>query len=86
MAKNFIVSIVLIIFSVWNWVLVSKGQTFIEFMQNRDQNEDNFTYELPNFSENLLVQFGTTSIFEVLLPVHRELIVNGLEWTFANYT
>lgn len=55
-------------------------------MQKRDQNEDKFTYEMPSYRENLFVTFGTNSIIEMLLPVHRDLQISGLEWTFANYS
>ena len=34
--KNFIISIILIIFTIWNWFLTLQGITVIEFMQNRE--------------------------------------------------
>ena len=75
----------MLIFSIWNWHLALLGQTVIEFMQSRDQSEDTYTYELPNWRENLFIMFGTTNPIEMMLPVHRDLPVNGLEWTFMNF-
>lgn len=82
---NAVVSTVLLVFSLWNWYLAAKGQTVIEFMQKRDPAKDEFTYELKSYRENLFLVFGTMSFFEMMLPIEREKIVNGLEWTFLNY-
>lgn len=72
-------------FTVWNWYLAFLGQSVIEFMQKRDSNLDEFSYELPHWRENLYVIFGTMNILEMILPVHRDLPLNGLEWTYLNY-
>ncbi len=56
----------------------------IEFMQSRDQSEEATTFELPSWKENLYVIFGTTNIIEMMLPINRDLPLNGLEWTFMN--
>ncbi|CDW81625.1 UNKNOWN [Stylonychia lemnae] len=83
--KNFVLSIIMLIFSIWNWYLACKGQSVIEFMSNRDQSEEITTYELPSWRENLFVIFGTSNITEMILPIHRDLPLSGLEWTFMNY-
>lgn len=82
--KNFALSIIMLIFSIWNWYLAMLGQSVIEFMSNRDQSNEITTYELPSWKENLFVVFGTINYIEMILPVHRELPLNGLEWTFMN--
>ena len=83
--KNFALSIIMIIFSIWNWHLALKGQSVIEFMSDRDQSNEITTYELQSWRENLFVTFGTTNYIEMILPVSKELPLNGLEWTFMNY-
>lgn len=82
---NATVSVIMLVFSIWNWYLAIKGQTVIEFMQKRDPEKDNFTYELKDWRENLFTIFGSTNLFEILLPIEREKCLNGLEWTFMNY-
>ena len=37
---NFALSIVMIMFSVWNWFLAVKGQSVIEFMLKREELQD----------------------------------------------
>jgi len=32
LAKNFVLSIIMIMFAIWNWFLAVKGQSVIEFM------------------------------------------------------
>jgi len=84
LGQNFAVSIVLMMFSVWNWYLAVKGQTVIEFMQKREQENEEFTFESSVWKENLFVIFGTTNWIEMMLPVHRQLPLSGLEWTYMN--
>jgi len=36
LVKNFALSIIMLIFSIWNWYLALKGQSVIEFMSSRD--------------------------------------------------
>jgi hypothetical protein len=47
---------------------------------------DVMQYEMPKVRENLFVVFGTMNFIEMILPLHRELPLSGLEWTFVNYT
>lgn len=69
--KNFALSIVMLIFSIWNWYLSVKGQTVIEFMSNREDANESTTFHLSSWKENLFVIFGTTSLVEMTLPVER---------------
>lgn len=57
----------------------------IEFMQKRDPEKDEFTYELKDWRENLFTIFGTMNLLQIMLPLEREKCLNGLEWTFLNY-
>ena len=69
LAKNFALSIVMLMFGIWNWYLAILGQSVIEFMQKREENKDDFSYELENWRENLFVIFGTSNFIEMLLPI-----------------
>jgi hypothetical protein len=53
-------------------------------MSRIDPEKDDLSYVLPHWRENLFVIFGTTSLMEIVLPIHRDLPLNGLEWTFMN--
>lgn len=85
LGQNFAISIVLMIFSVWSWYLALKGQTVIEFMEKRECNGDVYSFELPTWRENLYVMFGTMNLIEMILPLQRELPLQGLEWTYMFY-
>ena len=56
----------------------------IEFMGARNNSEDIYTFELPEWRENLFVIFGTTSVLDMLLPNLNKLPITGLEWTYMN--
>jgi len=85
LVQNFAVSIILIMFAIWNWFLLFKGMTVIEFMQRRSQSMEAHTFELPHWRENLYTTFGTTSPFKAMMPFGRPQVLSGLEWTFANF-
>ena len=72
-------------FNTWNWFLVIKGNTTIEFWTLKsgfrsDQRIKDFC--LPNWRDNIFLVFGTRSIMEAICCASkRRLPFSGLEWT-----
>ncbi|CAK61929.1 unnamed protein product (macronuclear) [Paramecium tetraurelia] len=65
-------------FGGWNWFLVLRGFTAIEFM---DRNRKT-TYEREEIIENLKQVFGDFKyLFQILLPSFRQLPSNGVIWS-----
>jgi len=81
----------LIFFNSWNWFLILKGYTTIEFWTNQalSSNKSKLNlneYYMSNWQDNLFLVFGTKSIFKaVFLPSIRKLPFSGLEWTQMVY-
>jgi len=48
-----------------------------------DPRNDDSSFKLTSYRENLYVAFGTMNPVKILLPVHRELPLKGLEWTYV---
>ncbi|CAD8103009.1 unnamed protein product [Paramecium primaurelia] len=67
-------------FGGWNWFLVLRGFTAIEFM---DRNRKT-TYEKEEIIENLKQVFGDFKyIFQIFLPSFRQLPSNGIIWNYS---
>jgi len=72
-------------FNTWNWFLVIKGNTTIEFWTLKsgfrtDQRIKDFC--LPNWRDNIFLVFGTRSIMQAICCAsRRRLPFSGLEWT-----
>jgi hypothetical protein len=77
--------ILMTFFNTWNWFLVIKGNTTIEFWTlksgfRNDQRIKDFC--LPNWRDNIFLVFGTRSILQAICCANRRrLPFSGLEWT-----
>lgn len=84
-------SILLIFFNLWNWLLVIKGSTTIEFWTFHGHRAKNNSLNLgefymKNWRENLQLVFGTKSLFKaIFIPSIKKLPMSGLEWTKMVY-
>ena len=62
-----------------------KGQSVIEFMGKREEDKDMFEFNGDiSWRDQLILVFATNSLAHSFLPVNREPIFRGLEWTFLN--
>jgi len=80
----------LLFFNMWNWFLIFRGYTTIEFWSdNTFLNKEKLNlnqYFFYNWKENLLVVFGTKSLINaIFLPSIKKLPISGLEWTKIVY-
>ncbi len=80
----------LVFFNAWNWFLIFKGYTTIEFWSNQafvNKGKLNLNeFYMSNWKENIFLVFGTKSLFQaVFLPSIRKLPYSGLEWTKMVY-
>ena len=77
--------IILTFFNTWNWFLVFRGNTTIEFWSLKSGFKTNCIikdYSLNNWRDNLFLVFGTRSILQAIFCASkRKLPVSGLEWT-----
>jgi hypothetical protein len=46
---------------------------------------EHLEFELPHWKENLYILFGTMNVIEIMMPISKELPLNGLEWTYMNF-
>jgi len=79
-------------FNAWNWVLVLKGATTIEFftiLSGVKSNHPIQNYSLSTWRDNVFMVFGTRSLLKAIFAVNfRKLPYSGLEWTrlvFADF-
>lgn len=77
-------SVILLFFNAWNWFLVVKGSTTIEFFSNHTGIQVNSfisDFSMSTIKENLFLVFGSKIILEILLiPSIQSLPFSGLEW------
>jgi hypothetical protein len=77
-------SVILLFFNSWNWFLVVKGSTTIEFFSNHTGIQVNSIisdFSMSSIKENLFLVFGSKRILEILLiPSIQSLPFSGLEW------
>ena len=79
-------SVMLTFFNVWNWFLILKGSTTIEFWTRSPIPSKNKFTVINDFSlgikDNFYVTFGTHNPFKVLfIPSIKSLSYSGLEWS-----
>ena len=86
--------ILLLFFNSWNWFLVLKGFTTIEYWTNSPasskENKLNFNeFQMEDWKDNLDLIFGTKNIWRALfVPSIKKLPFSGLEYTalvFPNF-
>ena len=72
-------------FNTWNWFLVMRGNTTIEFWTLKSGFKTDFRikdFSLPIWRDNVFLVFGTRSIWQAICCAsRRRLPVSGLEWT-----
>lgn len=77
-------SVMLLFFNTWNWMLVIKGNTTIEFFSNQTGiGVSSFIsdFSMASIEENLFLIFGTKNILEIIFqPSIKSLPYSGLEW------
>jgi ribosomal protein L40E len=77
-------SVILLFFNTWNWMLVIKGNTTIEFFSNHTGigiNNYISDFSMATIEENLFLIFGSKNILEIIfLPSVKSLPYSGLEW------
>ncbi len=85
----FVGMLILIFFNTWNWFLVFRGNTTIEFwMLKSGVNSKNILkdFSFNDWRENLFVVFGTRSLFRaIFIPSYKKLPFSGIEWTKLEY-
>jgi len=79
----------MIFFNGWNWFLVLRGNTTIEYWTLKADVNYNKTikdFSLQTWRENIYLVFGTTSLFNaIFIPSIKKLPLSGLEWTKLAY-
>jgi hypothetical protein len=81
---SFVGFILLIFFNSWNWFLVLKGNTTIEYWSLKAGfgNAAIKDFSMPNWRDNIFMVFGTHSLFNaIFIPSVKKLPYSGLEWT-----
>lgn len=72
-------------FNSWNWFLVFRGNTTIEFwsLKSGFKTESKIKdFSLPRWRDNIFLVFGTRSLYEaVCCASKKRLPVSGIEWT-----
>ena len=72
-------------FNTWNWFLVFRGNTTIEFwsLKSGFKTESKIKdFSLPKWRDNIFLVFGTRSMFQAIFCASkRRLPVSGIEWT-----
>lgn len=82
--------IILFLFNIWNWFLLLKGLTTIEFWTSHTiLSKNNYTV-INDFSlgwkTNFFLVFGTKNVFQALfIPTIKKLPYSGLEWSKLVY-
>lgn len=75
----------MIFFNSWNWFLVLRGNTTIEYWTLKADIYNSCAikdFSMPTWRENLYLVFGTTSLFiAIFIPSIKKLPISGLEWT-----
>jgi len=77
-------TLLLLFFNGWNWLLIIKGNTTIEYWMLKTGISHSIIkdFGFESWKENLFVVFGTRSLFEaIMLPSIKRLPLSGLEWT-----
>uniref|UniRef100_A0A7S3FXS9 Palmitoyltransferase n=1 Tax=Strombidium rassoulzadegani TaxID=1082188 RepID=A0A7S3FXS9_9SPIT len=76
-------TLVLLIFNIWNWFLACSGLSTIEFIgQYQNYKRDHYDYSFKTVRDNLYKVFGTQSLLQILSPSLRNTPFTGLEWSF----
>jgi hypothetical protein len=72
-------------FNTWNWFLVFRGNTTIEFwtLKSGFRTESRIKdFGLPDWRDNIFLVFGTRSILQAIFCASKKkLPISGLEWT-----
>jgi len=81
--------LILIFFNSWNWFLVLRGNTTIEFwMFKTKSNTKNVIkdFGFNDWRDNIYIVFGTRSLLEaIFIPSYKRLPFSGVEWTKLEY-
>ena len=81
--------ILMTFFNSWNWFLVIRGNTTIEFwtLKSGFKTENRVKdFSLPNWRDNIFLVFGTRSILQAIFCASKKkLPVSGLEWTRLSF-
>jgi len=88
MTLSIAICIVMVPFNIWNWYLAFSGQTTIEFWMKKSRRGDvedgepvkRISFGFEDKLKNLELIFGTTKIYEMLLPSWRKLSCDGVNW------
>ena len=77
---------VLFFFNFWNWFLVFRGLTTLEFWAGGGENDKTRTYindfTLNKLLDNFYMVFGTKNVIKaILIPSYKKLPFSGIEWT-----
>ena len=84
-------SIILFFFSLWNWFLILRGNTTIEFWIGGLKGSKNVNtvindFNLGSWGDNFFIVFGTYNVFKaIFLPSIKKLPFSGLEWSKIVY-
>lgn len=76
----------MVFFNSWNWFLIYKGNTTIEYWSIKanmtNPNTPIKDFSMPDWKDNLFLVFGTRSLLRaIFVPSIKRLPVSGLEWT-----
>jgi palmitoyltransferase len=79
---DYILTVIMFMFTVFNWYTAMTGQTIIEWQQRFRDKEKRYDFRLSRWSDNLYIIFGTTKLFRIISPSMRNVPLNGIEWAF----